>query len=488
MRRLPAGILVSGLAPFACAQSAGAIEVLAGPGAPSYLLQDHLAAAGDAEDLILFDVGFGIRDAVVSLQGCWWDVEACRAMGLRKLLGGMAAGFAGAGAGDEMAALAGATSVACNLVAWSGMVDEETAAAREERLEVLGGGRGRLRFGAGDTSVDWRIAQPVGAYVARPHQEPDDLPGLFRATVYLQAYLRHWPASTRDRWLAAARTQIERRVAPELARCDAAFAVLTGAPLLAPGVVGEADASDVEHLERTKGPGDPWPRLRALFTTIAAPEAATVRHAMLGLSHALATASVDGEFFVAMAPEQWRAKWLDGAAFVHVGLRQVDALSIPRRMQRVRPPRVVVEPLPRVWAALRRLDQRTEEVRRLLHPDWTHRTQRSWIDDVLDALAAQAVGKELDAKLEARLLQVLLRSFIESDRLLDLPVELEGDLGRFRRAGPYLVRIPIRWRGETRRALALHLLVEQEVSPGVWQPPPWGIVLDAAACHAAMTR
>jgi hypothetical protein len=44
--------------------------------------------------------------------------------------------------------------------------------------------------------------------------------------------------------------------------------------------------------------------------------------------------------------------------------------------------------------------------------------------------------------------------------------------GAFRRSKPRLATIPIRWRGETRRALTVLVATEHEVAPGVWQPSP----------------
>lgn len=49
--------------------------------------------------------------------------------------------------------------------------------------------------------------------------------------------------------------------------------------------------------------------------------------------------------------------------------------------------------------------------------------------------------------------------------------EIEGGAGRVHRAEPQLVRVPIVWRGQTQRALALRLRVEGQRADGTWYVP-----------------
>jgi len=73
------------------------------------------------------------------------------------------------------------------------------------------------------------------------------------------------------------------------------------------------------------------------------------------------------------------------------------------------------------------------------------------------------------AALNERLREHLLTAFGGADDGLETAMQIECMRGHVRRAVPQLVRVPIVWRGETKKALALRLFVEQQGPEGRWQ-------------------
>jgi hypothetical protein len=148
------------------------------------------------------------------------------------------------------------------------------------------------------------------------------------------------------------------------------------------------------------------------------------------------------------------------------------------RLLRSRPP-VVIEPLPASFAALRELDRALCRIRPTRLPPRLveRRTEAEWWTDLLAELDAQTRGADPDPQRQQRLFQVLLRQFDAADMLAGTESHLDGIAGSLRRAGPFLVRVPIRWHGETKHALALRMFVEHAAKPGAWAGPPWGCEL-----------
>ncbi|MBL8754297.1 MAG: hypothetical protein JNK15_13425 [Planctomycetes bacterium] len=288
-------------------------------------------------------------------------------------------------------------------------------------------------------------------------------------------------AELRAAWAdaVAAASSEDPNAAAAAERFDRVWCTLFGEPGPWPWIPAGEIASDVAWLVDRGPDGVALERLATWFR-IPVPDADHGRGAVLHLCHLLATAEPDDPLFFAMTAAQWRAKWLDAATFAYVGLREIDGLATlyGRNMGR-RQPRVVVEPLPEVWRSLQAIAHAHERIAATARGPG--RTElRHWLDDVVEALAIQQRNEDLPQQLEARLFSTLLHGRAEQDSGLGSRTQIEGTRGEVRRAVPHLVRLPIRWRGETRWALALRLWIEQEVGAGEWQGPPWGADLSGA--------
>ncbi len=475
-------LLLSLLATAAVGQQSApptAVEVVGEARAPSAALLAQILK--DHDELVLFDTGFGIRDAVVQLQCAWWDLEWKRAKALADLLAAMSERWRKTALEGPARDCAGVAVVAGALLFSDGA--ELPRDARAEFDEVHAGAAGSMRF-RGERAADWADAKPRGVYAREGRGL--DFPGLFRATVYLRRYLEQWPEAHREAWRAAAVACMATGAAREAGPCDTAMAQLFGAEPLAAAVPAIIRPRDVRRLREAHAPRAPWIALQDVLRFADAPRPASVRDAVLALTHLLALQTAGDALFGELRAAQWQAKWLDAATFAYVGLREIDSILLPGPgiPEERRGPKVIVEPLPEVWAALQRIDRRLTAVSAVLRGNGAQ-ARRSWLDDVVDGLAVQQRGEELPADLEKRLFEKLVHGFDEVDGVLGVPSQVEGIDGKLRRAVPRLVRVPIRWRGEAKTALALRLYVEHETAPGVWAPPPWGIALDAEAAAKA---
>jgi hypothetical protein len=302
---------------------------------------------------------------------------------------------------------------------------------------------------------------------------------LYRATVYLRAYSPDWPSETHAVWclhVAACRTA-DGVLARELGEVAAQMPILFGARVDESGVMLGGRTRDRDWLEEHVDDRAPIEdKFAALFEEFPMPWPKALSEGVLRLCHELTIARPTDPLFGAMAPEQWQAKWRDAASFAYIGLREIDGLTCSLGRDSAPPaPRVVIEPLPAVWEALRWLERRGS-----MQPGDAWQKGTTWIDPVLEALAMQQKGEDLPAETNDHLRELLSR-FGDSDRVLGTTTQIEGVPGQVRRGVPHLVRVPIRWRGETKKALALRLFVEQEVAAGEWQGPPWGITLQTKA-------
>lgn len=446
-------VAVAAVAP----QEPPAIEVVGRARVPSPALLEQVKKGED--EFLLFDVGYGVREAVVHLHEEWGWCEGERADGLLALLAAMQERWA-AGRDGEVTATTNVAAVAHALLLPAALRDELPPAQQAELREVEGGAAGTLRFAAGSPAVDWREARPRGGYASA--WDDGEMAGLFRATVYLRAYLARWPAATSAIWRDSAAACRAAGVAPELAMVEAALPILFGATMGEHGLPAPAPSVDLAWLRAHKDErATVHDKLAALFAAVPMSKPAAMSDGVLRLCHVLACAAATDPLFGAMPAEQWRAKWVGAGSFAYVGLREVDSLMrcVGRELLR-KPPQVVIEPLPEVWEALRWLERRHDDLRTVRHPETDWHEHGSWVDPVLEALAIQQRGEDLPQKLHDRLREMLLWSFDAPDLLLGTTTELEGVAAPVRRAEPQLVRVPIRWRGETKKALALRLSVE----------------------------
>jgi hypothetical protein len=463
------------LALLAVAALPAQVEVLAGPGPPSHLLETRIAKGID--DFVLFDVGCAAYGLLTELQGTWRLLEGERAAALRDVLPQLAGALAGSAAPDARRA-AHVARVAAALLGDEAELDQDEKAERET---VLSGRRASSHFVPETREVEWRIAVPSGGYANANVGE--ELPQLFRASVYLRECLLAMPAPMRGDWNEA------------LERCgkeqrDRLFAVgmewfaLFGKPdtPIMSGVPGRYRLRDVERLAATDA-ASPWLALLDAHREVDAEPDASVRDALLHATHVLATETSTDPLLAAMPMDRWQAKWRDTADWLYVGLREVDVLLAPFGGRLLRSqPTVVIEPLPASFAALRELDRALCRIRLTRLPSRVaQHSEAEWWQDLLAELDVQTRGADPDAERQQRLFTVLLRQFVASDMLAGTESNLGGIQGALRRAGPFLVRVPIRWRGETKHALALRMYVEHAPTPGKWTGPPWGRELNSTA-------
>ena len=483
---LRAALFVSPILSVAAAQqpqppAAAAVEVVGPAAVPSFALLAQLKKGED--ELVLFDVGYGVRKAVVQLHERWGHVEGERADGLRELLVAMRERWAGATDPDGQRA-ARVAAVAQGLLLGAAFRDPLPDPFGLELAEVEAGGAGTLRFLEVATPADWSDAVPRGGYAPRHEAAPSDLAGLFRATVYLQCYFAAWPCAATTAWREQAAACRRSGAAPELTFVEKVLPILFG--------VGSSDgmpqpgvAADLAWLRAQAQTGLAHDVLPQLFAAVPMPAPASIADGVLRLCHELAGARPDAALFTALAPEQWQAKWRDAAAFAYVGLREVDPLMRCVGRERLPSARVVIEPLPRVWEALRWLARRSRDYWAVRSPDHDWHEGATWVDSVLEVLARQQRGEQVPPELEASLLRMLLESFDEPDTLAGTISHVDGVRTPLRRADPHFVRVPIRWRGEVKQALALRLYVEQQDAAGRWHGPPWGLALQVPAATSA---
>ena len=452
-------VLSTALAP----QEPAAIEVIGPAGEPSRALREQLKKGED--DLILFDVGLGVREAVVNLHERWGAIEHERAGDLRALTRAIVERM---GHPDDAAraAVGNVAGVAHAVLVAAAERDRLTADQLAEVADVEAAREGTIRFMPSPAPRDWRDARPRGGYAR--DSWGGELTALFRATVYLRTYLAAWPPELAACWRAQA-AACAASPGADFATVEQAMTILFGCGARDPGLVEPAVAPDLVWLHAQQQPAaSVQDRLSALFAAVPMREPKAMSDGVLRLCHELGAARASDPLFAALAPAQWQAKWLDAAMFAYAGLREVDCCVRAVGREKIpEAPRIVVEPLPEVWHALRWFDRRHTDLRAVRWPG--DDKGGSWVDPVLDALALQQRGEDLPPKLHERLLHMLLWSFEAPDLLLGIATEIEG-AGMVRRAMPQLVRVPVVWRGETKKALALRLFLEQERPGGKWEP------------------
>ena len=441
-----------------------AVEVVGPARVPGDALREQLEKGAD--EFLLFDVNYGVREATGDLHELWARLESARAEGMRALLDRMPSECA-----EPYAACANVAGVARALLAHPKEQPRQLEPSqRDELREVETAAKGSLRFLPAPLDQDWSIARPIGAY-ANERYGPDGIAGLYRATIYLRRYLEAWPEETRAAWgrLAASCRGSSPSAQIDLARVESQMPVLFGANVDSSGVLRPRDPPDRAWLRaHAADESRVDQKLAALFAAMPMSSPGSLSDGVLRLCHELTIAQPADPLFGAMDARQWRAKWRDAASFAYLGLREVDCLAVPYgRASEPPAPRVIVEPLPAVWEALRWLDRRIRDPR----PGDGWLLEPSWVDPVLDALALQQKGQDLPADLNDHLRLTLLRRFQGRDKLLGTTTQIEGCPGQVRRAVPQLVRLPIQWRGQTKKALALRLFIEQQGPDAGWREP-----------------
>lgn len=420
---------------------------------------------------LLLDLGCFIHAIVVRMRSDFRRIEWLRARSLGDLLATMQQSLRHRADAEACAAVCQVATV----LLWNRQeVEDPLPDVLDELRAVRAAEPGVMHF-AGGREIDWAMAVPRGAYAKA--SEDQELAGLFRATVYLRCHLDRFAPQQRGLWQRALAEAQDTEAWANLRRTDAALALLFGtAEPPMPGLPGPVELRDVQQLLRMAGePADPWTRLDTLFTRVSAPAPRTVREAVLELAHTLVGEGTGAELLQAMAPGQWRRKWADCAAYAYVGMRELDCLMSPVGIEPFPfRPRVLVEPVPRSWQALRRVAALGEGICHELtgRPGFYHLPA---IDDAIAALSVQSRGGTLDQALEERLRGHLLASFEQDGPASEVTVT--GIDGQLRRTGPHLVRLPLRTGGRTVQALAFRLLVEHEDGAGVFRPPPWGVEL-----------
>lgn len=430
---------------------------------PSTKLSEQLRKGED--ELVLFDVGYLVYDLVTTAQRAWLEMEVARQKALDAALRQMATDHISHG--DATADAAHVARVAIDLLTVAdrdrlSLLDDEAA----EAASVRACGQGNLRFHPRHPAAGWSDCQPLGIYKAA-NRPPA---ALFVATVYLRQYLAAWPDEVKAQWRKAIE-QLPEPLRAALSASDAQVAAFMGRPtaLPMPGVPDIYAFPDALWLLQQPSRA-PWLQLQAMHAAILPREPASVRDAFLVVAHELATERSHSELLQALPAAAWQAKWQDAGQWLYLGLREIDALmAVSGESDRRGKPTVVVEPLPRTLAALR-------AATRMLTPG-----RDPLFSDLEQALRDQEAGREVDAERQGRLLAALTTWFGMTDCASGATTRLPGIEGTMRRSRPYLVRMPVRWHGETRQALALRLFVEREAKPGNWEPPPWGVELRPVA-------
>ncbi|HEX6812323.1 MAG TPA: hypothetical protein VF384_11915 [Planctomycetota bacterium] len=458
-------------------QQPAVVEVIGPAPEPGVALRKQVEKGED--EFVLFDVAYGVREVTTNLHDLWGELETKRAEVMSDLMAAMQ---------QRCAGRQDAASIACaNVAAVAGaLLASATKHTRARPRPALGpdqlaelrdvdaAAAGEQRYFPQRRAFDWKIAQPVGAYAHDRHGW-EGMAALYRATIYLRAYSAAWPEDTSAVWClhVAACRSADGVLASDLGKLAAQMPILFGAGVDESGVLLPAGAPDLAWLAaHFAEPAPIEDKLAALFAEVPMPSPKALSDGVLRLCHELVIARPTDPLFGAMAPEQWQAKWRDAASFAYVGLREVDALARTFGRDDAPPaPTVVIEPLPAVWEALRWLERR-----RSLQPGDAWQKGTSWIDPVIEALELQQKGEDLPVETNDHLRHLLSR-FGDKDRLLGTTTRIEGVPAQVRRGVPHLVRVPIRWRGETKKALALRLFVEQERPAGEWHGPPWGTAL-----------
>lgn len=450
------------------------VEVLAGDGRmPSHDLAAQLQRGED--DLVLFDVGYFVFDAVVATQRVWLDLENDRADGLREALRQLVPRHADAASPSDARCSVARVAAALLDPQRTGPFSPNSEEAQELE-EVSAFGPGTMRFLQAPRAIDWRRCRPRGVY----GEADGDLSRLFAADHYLQAYLDAWPAESAHAWRRAI-AHLDAETQAALARSDRAIDRMLGRPLARgmTGVAGVHDWPDAAWLAR-QPVREPWQQLQRMFASLGSRAPASVRDAFLAAARTLATERPDDGLLAAMPTTAWHHKWQDTAQWLWLGLREVDAIGIMLcEATTGRRPTVLIEPLPQSLAALREVYEQLLSV--LQEGGGGNRggieDSLRLLDDVQRALRDQGAGRAPDDALQRRLLAALLTHFRHPDVARDATTVLPCVDGALRRASPRLLRIPVHWRGATRHALALRLVVERQRGDGSWQGPPWGVAL-----------
>jgi hypothetical protein len=458
------------------------VQVVAGPGPPSDMLEKQLGQGGD--EFVLFDVGYAAYHVRTCVEMVWVILEGDRLKALHALLPQLSGVLAGS---DDPHARRAAhvADVAAALAGIEVKLDgDETA----ERDTVVSGRVAPSRFVPETKDVDWRIATPIGAYGNKKMGE--DKGQLFRVSVYLRECLLAMPAPMRGQWDAATE-RCDKDVRDRLAAVDVTWRKLFGDPVTPAmaGVPGRYSWRDVVRIAATTA-GSPWLALLEAHSEVDAKPDVSVRDAFVHATHVLATETSTDPLLAAMPMDLWHAKWRDTADWLYLGLREVDVLGEPASAHELTTrPTVLIEPLPASFAALRELDRASLLVLAGCGgEEFAKEREAKWWPDLLAELDAQTRGAAPDPGRQVRLLDVLLQQFDAVDMLAGTESNLDGIAGALRRAGPFLVRVPIRWRGETKHALALRMYVEHAPTPGKWTEPPWGRELHAGAPAPAKAR
>lgn len=462
-RGITDGVLHAAMAvATSCAGAAQAprFEVLSEPGQPSSLLTTHLEK--HAEEFVLVDVGLWVSALVGdTLGGTWRRLEDERSRMLADLL--LRIGERTKPPRGPEDVLAGVCHVAAVLL-HGDVANGLPEPWRSEFVAVCQGARAARSWARPSTEVDWSIAVPDGAYAN------DAMRGLFRTTIWLRESVQALPPDLAATWQQLVHDAMPTGSRQRIADIDSALGSLFGTgPGPMPLVIGGlqwADVADRVALAAASGPW--WQRLQAVHRQAPTPRT-DLRTSIFGVAHELATEAPDDGWLDAWGSEGWRHRRLDLADFAYVAVREVEAIvgapGVPPKAVR---PRLLVDPLPRTFAALRAAFLVGVAAQRAVHSGKRGERFASDMDDCLALLSHQRAGTEPGEELVARLWDRLQHAF--GMERADLPeVRLEGIEGSLRRTQCRLVRIPIRWQGRDSSVVAFDWGVEHRGAENVWQ-------------------
>ncbi|MBL8755812.1 MAG: hypothetical protein JNK15_21120 [Planctomycetes bacterium] len=443
------------------AQDARKMEVLASSGSPRLMLEEKFRVRADP--FVVCDVGLFLDQLVGGTLGdawqavelrrhrLWLDCLRCMLAESSETLGERCRGLAAA-------AVALLTDQPSDAAAVPKAFATDVAAVRAGTDSVLSWHPDAPR-------ADWSTERPTGAY------ETGVMAQLWRATVYLRAVLSRLPATDQSAWQRSTNAALGIDGQKQLAAIDEAWRLVLGTSRTDPFAVGalaQNALADRARLATATGPW--WERLRAAHGAPPS-EVASLRGQLLQVAHELATETPQGPMAPVFAHPAWQQKRLDLADFTYVAVREVDGLLCATGdREPIGRPELLVEPLPRTFAALRAAMASAQRICRTAAVEGAFLgLAPERLDPVLALLEHQRTGTEPPAKLVDEVWQLLLG--FDGDRRPAPKVRIDGLDGNVRRSGPQLVRMPITWQGQQKTALAFRWFVEHESKPGEWEAP-----------------
>jgi hypothetical protein len=446
------------------AQDTRPLEVLGRRDSPTSMLASHLAAT--PEEFVVFDIGLFAEVLLTrTLDNAWTGIERRRHRLWLDTLRAMLAN-ARAALPDRARGLA-QTGIA---LLTAEKVDDEAVpdAWRGDLTGVRNTARNKQTWLPDAPEADWANARPNGRYDDYP-----ELRRLWQATIYMRASLPRLEPTERTAWQEAMTAVLAGPRGRQLARIDAIWTAMLGTTSTDPFAIGAmAPGSDRSQVPAGAAPW--WERL-AIAHRNAPAETKSLHGKLMQFAHELGTEEPTGASANVFAAAAWRHKRLDLADHVHVAVREVDGIRYPLAHSDTKTrPRLLVEPLPRSFAALRAAMQCAVDLAPLVDDENVRigldAVDIAELDKVLRLLDHQQAGTDPPADLVDDLWTMLMGRFY--GRVVPRSVTRLANVdGNVRRGGPQLVRMPITWQGQSKTALAFRWFVEHETSPGTWEGP-----------------